>query len=174
VHRVAHDHFFSMVSDMLAVARELERAGFKVPRGFAFAHLNLPLEGRDLAGIDQRSQRIGESAANPAAPPPQACPPSRSAPAPCVSLSRISSAGRRAPRRLRRHATDRAEARSSRSPHHCASGTIGEAPAAAPALAGTSCTTTRCAAPAGTCTSKPTMRVPGLRASSDVGGGSVG
>lgn len=51
-----------VVSDMLAVARDLERAGRRVPRDFAFVHLNLPMEGQELAGIDQHSQRIGEAA----------------------------------------------------------------------------------------------------------------
>jgi DNA-binding LacI/PurR family transcriptional regulator len=51
-----------VVSDMLAVARGLERAGWKVPHDFAFVHLNLPCDGQELAGVDQHSQRVGEAA----------------------------------------------------------------------------------------------------------------
>lgn len=51
-----------VVSDMLGVAWELERAGFKVPQKFAFVHLNLPHDGQELAGIDQHSQRVGATA----------------------------------------------------------------------------------------------------------------
>ena len=52
-----------------------------------------------------------------------------------------------------------------------ASGTI--AVAVPDALCGTSCTTNRWVFPAGTCTSKPIIRVPSLRASFGDGGGSV-
>ena len=51
-----------IIGDMLRVPQDLERAGIKLPGDYAFVHLNLPTEGRELAGIDQHSDRIGEAA----------------------------------------------------------------------------------------------------------------
>ena len=51
-----------IISDVLTVPWQLERAGFRVPRDFAFVHLNRPTENKELAGIDQHSERVGEAA----------------------------------------------------------------------------------------------------------------
>jgi DNA-binding LacI/PurR family transcriptional regulator len=51
-----------IISDILTVPWHLEHAGFRVPRDFAFVHLNVPGDHRELAGIDQRSERVGEAA----------------------------------------------------------------------------------------------------------------
>lgn len=51
-----------IISDILTVPWHLENAGYRIPRDYCFVHLNRPTEDRELAGIDQHSERVGEAA----------------------------------------------------------------------------------------------------------------